>query len=95
MGDPTEGALLVAAQQAGVTRAGLEAALPRVAELPFDSDRKRMTTVHELAANVESLPTAVRALPGIDAPTSPSPKGRWTACWPSPTGYGMATSRCR
>ncbi|MBP6803510.1 MAG: cation-translocating P-type ATPase [Chloroflexi bacterium] len=75
MGDPTEGALLVAAQQAGVTRAGLEAALPRVAELPFDSDRKRMTTVHELAANVTSLPTAVRALPGTDAPYIAFTKG--------------------
>ena len=49
IGDPTEGALLVAAAQAGLEPAALMAALPRVAELPFDSERKRMTTVHEPA----------------------------------------------
>ncbi len=75
MGDPTEGALLVAAQQAGVTRKGLESVLPRVAELPFDSERKRMTTVHELAANADMLPAAVRQLPGSDAPYVAFTKG--------------------
>ncbi len=46
IGDPTEGALVVLAEKAGL-RAEQEAAhLPRVAELPFDSKRKRMTTVH-------------------------------------------------
>ena len=48
IGDPTEGALLVAALQAGLKRDALERWLPRVAELPFDSARKRMTTVHHL-----------------------------------------------
>ena len=48
MGDPTEAALLVAAAQANLLKDELEAALPRVAEAPFDSDRKRMTTVHEV-----------------------------------------------
>jgi Ca2+-transporting ATPase len=75
MGDPTEGALLVAAQQAGVSRRGLEAVLPRVAELPFDSERKRMTTVHQLAANADLLPAAVRALPGTDSPYVALTKG--------------------
>ena len=46
IGDPTEGALLVAAKLGGLTRAELEELLPRVGEAPFDSDRKRMTTVH-------------------------------------------------
>lgn len=50
VGDPTEGALLVAARQAGVSRDRLEEALPRVGELPFDSERKRMTTIHRLPA---------------------------------------------
>lgn len=50
VGDPTEGALLVAAAQAGLDQAALQALLPRVAELPFDSDRKRMTTVHRRPA---------------------------------------------
>ena len=46
VGDPTEGALLVAAARGGLVKHDLHKALPRVAELPFDSDRKRMTTVH-------------------------------------------------
>ena len=46
IGDPTEGALVVAAARMGLWKADLEAALPRVAEAPFTSERKRMTTVH-------------------------------------------------
>ena len=48
VGDTTEAALMVAAQKIGFTRAKLEEDLPRVAELPFSSDRKAMTTVHEV-----------------------------------------------
>ncbi|NOK58253.1 MAG: cation-translocating P-type ATPase [Chloroflexi bacterium AL-W] len=48
VGDPTEGALLVAANHGGLTNALVQETLPRIAELPFDSDRKRMTTVHRL-----------------------------------------------
>jgi len=50
IGDPTEGALVVAAAQAGLLQGDLQAAMPRVAEFPFDSDRKRMTTVHRMPA---------------------------------------------
>jgi len=46
VGDPTEGALVVAAAKAGLWRDEVEERLPRVAEIPFDSDRKRMTTIH-------------------------------------------------
>jgi Ca2+-transporting ATPase len=45
-GDPTEGALVVAAAKAGLARADLETAFPRVNEIPFTSETKRMTTLH-------------------------------------------------
>ena len=50
VGDPTEVALLAAAAKLGLQPERLSAAAPRVAELPFDSDRKRMTTVHRRPA---------------------------------------------
>ena len=46
VGDPTEGALVVAAAKAGLWREEVEARYPRVAEVPFDSARKRMSTIH-------------------------------------------------
>jgi len=46
VGDPTEGALVVAAAKAGLERGGLERAWPRVDEIPFSSAAKRMTTLH-------------------------------------------------
>jgi P-type Ca2+ transporter type 2C len=48
-GDPTEGALLVAAGKAGLRHAELDERLPRVAEAPFSSERKLMSTVHREA----------------------------------------------
>ncbi|MCE5242250.1 MAG: cation-translocating P-type ATPase [Syntrophobacteraceae bacterium] len=48
IGDPTEGAMVVAAAKAGLWRGEVEQALPRVQEIPFDSDRKRMTTIHQI-----------------------------------------------
>lgn len=49
MGDPTEIALVVAADRLGLEKEELEDLLPRIAEAPFDSDRKMMSTVHEVA----------------------------------------------
>ena len=46
IGDPTEGALVVAAAQLGLRKAELDTRLPRKTEAPFTSERKRMTTVH-------------------------------------------------
>jgi len=46
-GDPTEGALIVAAAKAGLHKADLDSRWPRVGEIPFTSEAKRMTTLHE------------------------------------------------
>jgi len=50
VGDPTEGALLVAAAKAGTTYVDIKEAYPRENEVPFDSDRKRMITIHDVVA---------------------------------------------
>jgi Ca2+-transporting ATPase len=47
VGDPTEAAMVVAAAKAGLWRDEVEEKYPRVAEVPFDSDRKRMSTIHQ------------------------------------------------
>ncbi len=84
-GDPTEIALLHAAEAAGLVRADLLAHWPRVAELPFSSERGRMTTLHrhgtENLAFTKGAPERVlplctgrlsgdRVLPADDAPVA-------------------------
>ena len=46
LGDPTEGALVVLAEKGGLRHEQEAARFPRLAEVPFSSERKRMTTVH-------------------------------------------------
>ncbi len=48
VGDPTEGALLVAASKAGAVHLEIDEAYPRENEVPFDSERKRMITIHDV-----------------------------------------------
>src|SRR5690606_28678977 len=48
IGDPTETALVELAEKFGLTKSELESMMPRVAEVPFSSERKRMTTIHEI-----------------------------------------------
>ena len=52
IGDPTEGALLFLAEAFGMDQEALEEQYPRLYEQPFDSDRKRMTTVHEIGGRL-------------------------------------------
>lgn len=47
-GDPTEGALIVAASKAGLHAHEIKLENPRIEEIPFSSERKRMTTVHQM-----------------------------------------------
>ncbi|NPV78051.1 MAG: cation-translocating P-type ATPase [Anaerolineae bacterium] len=60
IGDPTEGALVVAAAQAGLWKAELDKSMPRIAEVPFTSERKRMTTVHKMEP--QKLPQVLSAI---------------------------------
>ena len=51
-GDPTEGALIVAAAKAGLQKESLDSEYPRVQEIPFSSETKRMTTLHQTNGNL-------------------------------------------
>lgn len=48
VGEPTEGALITAAASLGLRKSDLEPLFPRVAEIPFDAQRRRMTTLHHV-----------------------------------------------
>jgi Ca2+-transporting ATPase len=63
-GDPTEGALIVAAEKAALKKAKLETEYPRIREIPFTSERKRMATLHktpqnEVVAYVKGAPETI------------------------------------
>ncbi|HEU4597289.1 MAG TPA: cation-translocating P-type ATPase [Pyrinomonadaceae bacterium] len=51
-GDPTEGALVVAAAKSGLDKVALDDEFPRVSEIPFTAETKRMTTLHETPEGV-------------------------------------------
>jgi Ca2+-transporting ATPase len=63
LGDTTEGALIVVAAKAEKSKAGLEKEFPRVYEVPFTSERKRMTTIHKVSE--EKLLVFMKGAPEI------------------------------
>ncbi|MBX6740461.1 MAG: cation-translocating P-type ATPase [Acetobacteraceae bacterium] len=64
-GDPTEGALIVAARKAGLEDEALGARFARVAEVPFSSERKLMSTVHRDAERQERLLAFSKGAPDV------------------------------
>ena len=64
-GDPTEGALIVAARKAGLLPEVLDARFARVGEVPFSSERKLMSTVHTDAEQPERLVAVTKGAPDI------------------------------
>jgi len=64
-GDPTEGALVVAARKIGLDADALETRFRRVAEVPFSSERKLMSTVHTDAEKAERLLVFTKGAPDI------------------------------
>jgi Ca2+-transporting ATPase len=64
-GDPTEGALLVAARKAGLRADTLDAQLPRIGEVPFSSERKLMSTMHGDTEHAERVLVFVKGAPDV------------------------------
>lgn len=64
-GDPTEGALVVVAAKAGFDKDTLEAAAPRMQEIPFTSETKRMTTLH---STVDGMVAFTKGAPEVLLP---------------------------
>jgi Ca2+-transporting ATPase len=64
VGDPTEGALVVAAAKADLWKDKVEEVYPRLAEVPFDSERKRMSTIHLVPEDAG----------GFDTPSATQPR---------------------
>jgi P-type Ca2+ transporter type 2C len=64
-GDPTEGALVVAARKAGLQDEALDLRFERVGEVPFSAERKLMTTIHRDAQRQERLLVFTKGAPDI------------------------------
>jgi Ca2+-transporting ATPase len=67
IGDPTEGAIVVAAARLELLKPELEKKFPRIGEVPFDSARKRMTTVHRCPEAAPEMPGELAPFCGLGA----------------------------
>jgi Ca2+-transporting ATPase len=67
-GDPTEGALIVAARKVGLSPETLDSRFERVGEVPFSSERKLMSTVHRDAEKPERLAAFAKGAPDVLLP---------------------------
>jgi Ca2+-transporting ATPase len=67
-GDPTEGALIVAARKVGLAQEALDSRFERVGEVPFSSERKLMSTVHRDAEKPERLAAFAKGAPDVLLP---------------------------
>jgi Ca2+-transporting ATPase len=67
-GDPTEGALSVAARKVGLAQEALNARFERVGEVPFSSERKLMSTVHKDAEKPERIAAFAKGAPDVLLP---------------------------
>jgi Ca2+-transporting ATPase len=81
-GDPTEGALVVAAAKAGLHKSDLDSRWPRVGEIPFTSETKRMTTLH---AGLEGSIACAKGAPEV---ILDSCAHQWTRSGPVPLDAG-------
>ena len=64
-GDPTEGALVVAARKIGVDPVALDARFSRIGEIPFSSERKLMSTIHSDAQRKDTLRLFTKGAPDV------------------------------
>jgi P-type Ca2+ transporter type 2C len=62
IGNPTEGAVLIAAACQGIWKSDIEASLPRLAQVPFDAQSQIMTTIHKFPKNLSKLPCVLEGL---------------------------------
>ena len=101
-GDPTEGALVVAAAKAGLNKADLDAQFPRVNEIPFTSETKRMTTLHAGPGGVVAyskgapeviLDSCARAV-DRNGRSPAGCRGRGRRFWKRPAGWPARRCAC-